>query len=139
MADNIVRDGLIGSLSAILSKRMGRRVQVHRIEQAKFVPGKPFSNAKTIRYTLVIEGCHPPAFYGMTCNEVKSRMAMISDLIQSGVLNVAANVDTARDDRENAHGPGAGSAAPSVASGEVPGNESGLHGDDQSSGDSDRY
>lgn len=140
MRDNVVRDGLIGSMSQILAKKLGRKVQVHRIEQAKYVHGKPFTNSKTIRYTLAIEGCHPPAFYGMTCNEVKQRLAMICDLIYSGVLNVPTPIQ----DTSGASGQGTAAALPGSGAAsdyrpEVEGDEGRLQCDDQPADPDDRY
>lgn len=81
---NLVTTGQMGNMAAILAKKLGRKVQVHRVEYRFKTGGNKFKTQ--IRYTLVIEGSHPPMFPGLTVNEVKGRMAMLTDLLYSGVI-----------------------------------------------------
>lgn len=85
---NLVTTGQMANMAEILSAKLGRRVQVHRVEYKIKTSGGRFRTL--IRYTLAIEGAHPPIFPGLTVNEVKGRMAMLTDLLFSGVITSAA-------------------------------------------------
>lgn len=99
MSSNIITTGLVATLASSLERRLGRRVVVHRVEYKIPLPGKKGVRTQ-LRYTIAIEGSHPPAFYGMTINECKSRLAMLNDLLISGVVQraTAAN-DPGADSR----------------------------------------
>ena len=98
MADGIVTDGVMGGMAKALAARLGRKVQIHRVEY------QISRHNKSIKYTLAIEGSHPPAFYGMTSNEIKQRMAMLIDLLRSGVV-VAPGVNEVDEPEAAPHKP----------------------------------
>lgn len=133
---NLVTTGQMGNMAQILARQLGRKVHVHRVEYRLRLPNGRYKT--NIRYTLAIEGFHPPIFPGLTVNEVKGRMAMLSDLLISGVITSAspdaehlARTDCrdalAQSERADRHGV----------------EESGAQGDhagvDQSPGSDDRY
>jgi len=136
---NLVTTGLIAALAHGLTQKLGCKVQVHRVE-TKYTIGKRKTKTQ-IRYTIAIEGSHPPMFFGMTINEAKSRMAMLSDLLVSGVIK-SANTDAETLTRTDRSGnlPG---VQDGTASSVVPGQDGCIQGvvpvDTQSPDDNDSY
>lgn len=133
---NLVNTGQIGNLAAVLTRVLGRRVQVHRVEYQFRLPSGRFKN--NIRYTLVIEGSHPPLFPDLTVNEVKGRMAMLTDLLYSGVIKRADDqpVPITREEGRNLASTGANPEGLPV---EGPGASGDTGGVDQPPGDDDCY
>ncbi len=84
MANGIVTTGMMHSLAQRLARSLGRRVVVHRVEYVIRIPGG--KSRTQLRYSIGIEGSHPPVFFNMTSNEVKARLAMLSDLLACGVI-----------------------------------------------------
>jgi hypothetical protein len=76
MATTLVTTSLIGSLSRSLSNTLGRRVEVRR--------NKPLN--QPLKYYLTIEGCVPEVFGPFAVHEIKSRLAMIEDMLNSGII-----------------------------------------------------
>lgn len=84
---NRVTTGQMGNMAVVLTKALGRQVDVFRVDYSFRLPSGKFK--KNTNYTLMIEGSHPPMFPGLTVNEIKGRMAMITDLLYSGVIKRA--------------------------------------------------
>lgn len=85
MAEGVVKTGLTANLAALLQSKLNRQVVIHRTEQTFKKPGER-KLSSSIRYSMYIEGSNPEMFFGMTITEVKSRLAMLIDLIYSGVI-----------------------------------------------------
>lgn len=81
---------LMEALRDGLERRLGRRVTIGKYKQNGFtkVRGRLVvdENKGAWRYTLSFEGCNPSQFGPMNVNEIKSRMAMLSDMLHSGVI-----------------------------------------------------
>lgn len=86
----MAKPDLIEALRLGLQQRLGRRVVVGRYKQTGFTKraGRlvPDESKGAWRYTLSFEGCTPSQFGPMNVNEIKSRMAMLSDMLHSGVI-----------------------------------------------------
>lgn len=133
---NLVTTGQMANMAAILAGKLGRKVHVHRVEYSFRLPSGKFK--KNTNYTLVIEGSHPPMFPGLTVNEVKGRMAMLTDLLYSGVI-VSAREPTADFTRAEARNLASSSERADGLRVEGPGAPGDTGGLDQSSGSDDRY
>ena len=86
----MAKPDLIEALRLGLQQRLGRRVVVGRYKQTGFTKraGRMVVDESkgAWRYTLSFEGCNPSQFGPMNVNEIKSRMAMLSDMLHSGVI-----------------------------------------------------
>lgn len=68
-------DSMVDVLAKSLSYKLGRRVTVGR-----------FKDGTIWRYGIGIEGCFPPMFSNLTVGEAKGRLAMLSDMLSSQVI-----------------------------------------------------
>lgn len=68
-------DSMVDVLAKSLSYKLGRRVTVGR-----------FKDGTIWRYGIGIEGCFPPMFPNLTVGEAKGRLAMLSDMLSSQVI-----------------------------------------------------
>jgi len=87
--DGIVRTGHVYHLAQSLQAKLGRRVVVHRVVNVVYLNSSRTKRKQTIRYSLGIEGSQPSVFFNMTIDECKSRLAMILDLLHSGVVRAS--------------------------------------------------
>lgn len=97
----IVTGGTVFAMAQTLANKIGRRIVVHRVVKGGYSKyGRPGRGdiPKTIRYSMGISGCVPETFGGMTITEVKGRLAMILDLVCSGVLVVPSGPTSERVD-----------------------------------------
>lgn len=76
----LVTDGQIGSLTKMLSDKIGSPVKVFRDDQ--YLVG----SRRTTRYSINMPDCRPALFTGMAVGECKSRLAMLYDMLASGVI-----------------------------------------------------
>lgn len=81
---------LMEALRQGLEHRLGRRVVIGKYKAngyTKRAGRLVLDESKGAwRYTISFEGCHPSQFGPMNVNEIKSRMAMLSDMLHSGVI-----------------------------------------------------
>lgn len=88
-----MEDSLVDNLAQIVGRKLGRKVVVHRSQQNFRKPGYQGRMVLTkapIKYSIGIEGCNPPVFFNLTVNEAKSRLAMLSDMLSSGVISATS-------------------------------------------------
>lgn len=136
---NLVTTGMVAAMAQNLARQLGRKVHVHRVE-SKFQIGHTRKTKTEIRYTIAIEGSHPPMFFGMTINEAKARLAMLSDLLISGVIR-SASTDAEALTRADCRGALSGVEAETrgKSEGQVGHSQVYLQRDHQPPDDNDRY
>lgn len=104
-------DSLVDTLAEHLGRKLGRKVVVHRTQDQFKKPGfqgRMVLTKGAIKYSIGIGGCNPPVFFGMTVGEAKARLAMLNDMLTSGVIHATAQ----NLDRNDALAPDPGATLP---------------------------
>lgn len=135
----VMVDGQVVMLANQVARLLGRKVTVHHDRFQFRVPGGKVKWSPW-KYTILFEGV-PIPFAGLTVNEAKGRLAMLSDLYYAKVFDDADSTKP-RADRQGSTGPGTGGAAsqPPGAAGAPQPDASGSGGAiDKLGDDDDRY
>lgn len=97
----MTKETLVDDLAWSLSRKLGRPVKVVRVQSMEFDPRKAKSRpsgrafkAGPLRYNIVVPGCSPEVFPGMTINECKARITMLSDMLSSDVIRKGSEHDS---------------------------------------------
>lgn len=86
----VVIAGVAGALCRKLTKDLSRKVEVYR--------RRTMGHPSVIQYYLKIEGSHPSSFGPMKLPEINKRLAMLDDLLNSGVIKKGdLDVDTSNE------------------------------------------
>lgn len=96
----MTKDTLVDDLAWSVSLKLGRPVKVTRVQlmefdyrKAKERPSGRAFKPGALRYNIVVPGCSPEVFLGMTINECKARLAMLSDMLSSDVIRPGTQYD----------------------------------------------
>lgn len=86
----MARASTLDLLAWALSKKLGRNITVTAVRGMAFKGhnsrGNPTFKEGSLRYSILVPGCSPELFQGMTVNECKARLAMLSDMLSSDVI-----------------------------------------------------